>query len=95
MQAWIFESVCPYKQISSSEQQSNYRKNLQRSQLNNISDVKQPKRLGVVVFEYDNSLPGVPDVSLCGKIISGFCAVTQPSKFEEAGCSVWGTHLEN
>jgi hypothetical protein len=100
----LHEDVCkhgyltvfrPYKQTSSSEQQSNYCKNFQRSQLNNISDVKQPERLGVVVSEYDNFLPGVPDVSLCGKIINGFCAATQPSKFEEAGCSVWGTHLEN
>ena len=32
----------------------------------------------------------MPDVSLCGKIISGFCAATHPSKFEEAGCSVCG-----
>ena len=36
----------------------------------------------------------MPDVSLCGKIINGFCAATQPSKFEEAGCSVWALTLK-
>jgi hypothetical protein len=42
------------------------------------------------VSEHDNFPPGVPDVSLRRKIISGFCAATHPSKFEEAGCSVCG-----
>ena len=83
----------PYKQISSSEQKSNYREKLQRLQVK--SDSKQPESLRVVAPEHNNFPPDVPDALLHRKIISDFCAATQPSKFEEAGCAVWFTHLEN
>jgi len=81
----------PYKQISSSERQSNHREKLQRSQVNNMSDSKQPESLRVVVPEHNKFPPDVPDALLRRKIISDFCAATQPSKFEEAGCAVCGS----
>ena len=58
---------CPYKQVSSSERQSNYRKNLQKSQVNNISDSKASKRSEVVEPEHNIFPPNPPDASLCKK----------------------------
>ena len=56
-----------------------------------MSDSKQPESLRVVAPEHNNFPPDVPDALLCRKIISDFCAATQPSKFEEAGCAVCGS----
>ena len=63
---------CPYKQISSSERKSNYCKKLQRSQLNNISDSKQPESLGVDACGHNSFPPDPPDASLHRKIINDF-----------------------
>ena len=80
---------CPYTQHSSSEQDLKYRE-MQKSQVKNVSDSKLPKCVEVNVPEHNTFPPDSPDASLRRKIIKSFCDATKPSNFEEAGCAVCG-----
>jgi hypothetical protein len=80
---------CPYTQHSSSERDLKYRE-VQKSQVKNVSDSKLPKCLEVNVPEHNTFPPDSPDASLCRKVIKYFCDATKPSNFEEAGCAVCG-----
>ena len=66
----------PYKQISSSERKSNYRKNLQKSPVNNISDRKLSENLEGIEPEHNVFPPDIPNASLRKKIINDFCEAT-------------------
>jgi hypothetical protein len=79
----------PYKQISSYERYLKYCET-QKTQVNNISDSKQPESLEVDAPEHNTFPPNPPDASLRRKIINNFCNATKPSTFEEAGCAVCG-----
>ena len=79
----------PYTPISSFERGLKYRE-VQNLQVNNVSDTKQPGNLEVNTPILNTFPPAAPNASLRQKIIKDFCAATEPSKFEEAGCAVCG-----
>ena len=79
----------PCKQISNSERYLKYCKT-QKSQVDSVSDTKQPESLKVDAPAQNSFPPAPPDASLRRKIINDFCNAIKPSKFEEAGCAVCG-----
>jgi len=79
----------PYKQISSYERYLKYCET-QKTQVDNISDSKQPESLEEDAPRHNTFPPNPPDASLRRKIINNFCNATKPSTFEEAGCAVCG-----
>jgi len=79
----------PYTHISSSEHVIKYRE-VKKSQINNISDSKQPESLEIDTHIHNTFPPAPPDASLRRNIINDFCDAIKPSKFEEAGCTVCG-----
>ena len=79
----------PYTPILSCERGLKYRE-VQNLQINNVSDSKQPGNLEVNTPIHNTFPPAPPNASLRQKIIKDFCDATEPSKFEEAGCTVCG-----
>ena len=79
----------PYKQISSSEQKSNYHKNLQ---VNNISDSKPSKSLEVIEPEHNIFPPDIPNASLHERIINDFCVPLSLQIWRSRMCCMWLTY---